>query len=186
MEFLRIPSPLFLFSFTASPPNILHILFIYCCSEIYLLCKAGYLPLIRSFLWKAFFGSFWLISLMPWMCGLIFRTPRLWNLLWQHHVHESHMNLQYLPAPPWQDSLLQKCESGRATGLTQTAVPGERWAGGIALWRRPGQPQHLLLRPTAVHWGQLQKWVNRFCLFTQWMLIGTTSKPHFWEGWSYF
>lgn len=52
MEFLRIPSPLFLFSFTASPPNILHILFIYCCSEIYLLCKAGCLPLIRSFLWK--------------------------------------------------------------------------------------------------------------------------------------
>lgn len=159
MEFLRIPSPLFLFSFAASPPNILHILFIYCCSEIYLLCKAGYLSLIRKINREQmhFLGSFWLISLMPWMCGLLFRTPRLWNLVWQHHVHESHMNLQYLSAPPWQDSLLQKCESGRATGLTQAAVPGEWWADDIALWRWPGQPQYLLLRPIAVRWGQLQK-----------------------------
>lgn len=47
MKFLKIPGPLFLFSFTASSTNILHFLLIYCYSGMYLLCKLRYLVFIK-------------------------------------------------------------------------------------------------------------------------------------------
>lgn len=73
MKFLKIPGPSFLFSFTASSTNILHFLFIYCYSGIYLLCKVRYPIFIKfngeqnAFLWHLLANFLNVLGMWPYI-----------------------------------------------------------------------------------------------------------------------